>query len=147
MQRLTLAIPGNEDFARRLSQTYGSDVGRIETRRFPDGESYVRLHGETAGQVVDLICTLTHPDQQFLLLVFAADAARELGAREVNLVAPYLAYMRQDKRFHDGESVTSRSFARMVSSTLDKLLTVDPHLHRYALAYAQDIGDIVKIKP
>ena len=147
MQRLTLAIPGNEDFARRLSQTYGSDVGRIETRRFPDGESYVRLHGETAGQVVDLICTLTHPDPQFLLLVFAADAARELGAREVNLVAPYLAYMRQDKRFHDGESVTSRSFARMVSSTLDKLLTVDPHLHRYALAYAQDIGDIVKIEP
>ena len=96
---------------------------------------------------MDLICTLTHPDQQFLLLVFAADAARELGAREVNLVAPYLAYMRQDKRFHDGESVTSRSFARMVSSTLDKLLTVDPHLHRYALAYAQDIGDIVKIEP
>ena len=88
MQRLTLALPGNEDFARRLSQTYGSDVGRIETRRFPDGESFVRLHGEPVGQDVDLICTLTHPDQQFLLLVFAADAARELGAREVNLVAP-----------------------------------------------------------
>ena len=131
MQRLTLALPGNEDFARRLAQTYGGDVGRIETRRFPDGESYVRLHGEPTGQIVDLICTLTHPDPQFLLLVFAADAARELGAREVNLVAPYLAYMRQDKRFHDGESVTSRSFARMVSSTFDKLLTVDPHLHRY----------------
>ena len=131
MQRLTLALPGNEDFARRLAQTYGGDVGRIETRRFHDGESYVRLHGEPTGQIVDLICTLTHPDPQFLLLVFAADAARELGAREVNLVAPYLAYMRQDKRFHDGESVTSRSFARMVSSTFDKLLTVDPHLHRY----------------
>ena len=63
--------------------------------------------------------------------MFAADAARELGASEVNLVAPYLAYMRQDKRFHDGESVTSRSFARLVSSTFDQLLTVDPHLHRH----------------
>ena len=61
MQRLTLAIPGNEDFARRLSQTYGSDVGRIETRRFPDGESYVRLHGEPADRIVDVICTLAHP--------------------------------------------------------------------------------------
>ena len=131
MQRLALALPGNEDFAGRLAQAYGSDVGRVETRRFPDGESYVRLHGEPVGQIVDLICTLTHPDPQFLLLVFAADAARELGALEVNLVAPYLAYMRQDKRFHDGESVTSRTFARLVSSTFDKLLTVDPHLHRY----------------
>ena len=96
MQRLTLALPGNEHFAGRLAQAYGSDVGRIETRRFPDGESYVRLHGEPTG-----------------------------------LIAPYLAYMRQDKRFHDGESVTSRTFARLVSSTFDKLLTVDPHLHRY----------------
>ena len=62
MQRLTLALPGNEDFAGRLAQAYGSDVGRVETRRFPDGESYVRLHGEPVGQIVDLICTLTHPD-------------------------------------------------------------------------------------
>ena len=58
MQRLTLALPGNEDFAGRLAQAYGSDVGRVETRRFPDGESYVRLHGEPVGQIVDLICTL-----------------------------------------------------------------------------------------
>ena len=131
MQRLTLALPGNEDLARGIAQACGSEAGRIETRRFPDGESYVRLHGEPADRIVDVICTLAHPDPQFLLLAFAADAARELGAQEVNLIAPYLAYTRQDKRFHDGESVTSRSFARLVSSTFDKLLTVDPHLHRY----------------
>ena len=114
MQRLTLALPGNEDLARGIAQACGSEAGRIETRRFPDGESYVRLHGEPADRIVDVICTLAHPDPQFLLLV-----------------APFLAYMRQDKRIHDGESVTSRSFARLVSSTFDKLLTVDPHLHRY----------------
>ena len=131
MQRLTLALPGNEALAHQLAQACGSDVGSIETRRFPDGESYVRLHGDPAGRAVDLVCTLDRPDPQFLSLVFAADAARELGASEVNLVAPYLAYMRQDKRFHDGESVTSRSFARLVSSTFDQLLTVDPHLHRH----------------
>ncbi len=54
---------------------------------------------------------------------FAADAAREPGAREVNLIAPYLACMRQDMRFQHGEAVSSHSFAR--------LLTVDPHLHRH----------------
>lgn len=131
MQRLTLALPGNEELAHRLAQACGSEVGRIETRRFPDGESYVRVHGDPSGRAVDLVCTLARPDPQFLSLVFAADAARELGASEVNLVAPYLAYMRQDKRFQDGESVTSLSFARLVSSTFDKLLTVDPHLHRH----------------
>jgi ribose-phosphate pyrophosphokinase len=50
----------------------------------------------------------------------------------VRLVAPYLAYMRQDKAFRPGEAVTSDSFARLISSLFDGLATVDPHLHRRA---------------
>src|SRR3546814_11225332 len=67
----------------------------------------------------------------FLRLIFVADAARALGAREVTLIAPYLAYMRQDRRFRPGEAVTSRPFAGLISSSFDRLVTVDPHLHRY----------------
>lgn len=131
LQRVTLALPGNEDFACRISQAMGSTLERIETRQFPDGESYVRLHGDLVGRTVDLVCTLARPDAQFLALVFAADAARDLGAAQVNLVCPYLAYMRQDKRFHAGESITSLSFARLLASTFDQMVTVDPHLHRH----------------
>lgn len=131
MQRLILPMPGNESFAGQLAECLGAELGRIETRLFPDGESYVRLHGDPRGRRVDLVCTLAWPDARFLPLVFAADAARDLGASEVNLVAPYLAYMRQDARFNEGESISSLSFARLVSSTFDRLLTVDPHLHRH----------------
>ena len=131
MQRLILPLPGNQAFAEQLAAAVDGELGSIETRRFPDGECYVRLHGDPRGRAVDLVCTLAQPDLQFLSLVFAADAARELGASEVNLVAPYLAYMRQDKRFNPGESVTSLSFARLLSSTFDALLTSDPHLHRH----------------
>ena len=131
MSRLILPLPGNEPFAAQLADALGGELGRIETRHFPDGESYVRLHGDPSGRAVDLVCTLARPDPQFLPLVFAADAARELGASAVNLVAPYLAYMRQDIRFQPGECISSLSFARLLSSTFDTLLTVDPHLHRH----------------
>lgn len=130
-RRLLLALPGNEALAEQLAAAVDGEWAAVETRRFPDGESYVRLPVEPAGRVVDLVCTLAAPDGQFLPLVFAADAARELGAAQVNLIAPYLAYMRQDCRFRPGESVSSRSFARLVSSTFDRLVTVDPHLHRH----------------
>ena len=43
-----------------------------------------------------LAASLNQPDAATLPLLFAADAARELGALQVGLVAPYLAYMRQD---------------------------------------------------
>ncbi|MFG1316503.1 ribose-phosphate pyrophosphokinase [Xanthobacter sp. DSM 24535] len=130
--RLILPLPGNEIFARHLAESGGWELGAIETRRFPDGETYVRILSNIANRPVDLVCTLAPPDDGFLRLVFAADAARSLGAREVTLVAPYLAYMRQDRRFLPGEAVTSKTFARLVSSTFDRLVTVDPHLHRYA---------------
>jgi ribose-phosphate pyrophosphokinase len=63
--------------------------------------------------------------------VFAAATARELGAEKVGLIAPYLAYLRQDRRFRSGEAVTSRQVAQLLSNTFDWLVTVDPHLHRY----------------
>lgn len=129
--RLILPTPGNEAFAAALAAAGGWEVGRLETRRFPDGERYLRILSDIAGRAVDIVCTLVDPDPDFLTLLFAADAARDLGAVEVNLVAPYLAYMRQDRRFQAGEAVTSRTFARLVSASFDRLLTVDPHLHRY----------------
>ena len=128
---LMLPLPGNERFAQDLA-VFGGEVGVIETRRFPDGETYLRLLSPVAGRAVDLVATLAGPDPDFLRLAFAADAARTQGAARVRLVAPYLAYMRQDKAFRSGEAVTSDTFARLVSSLFDGLVTVDPHLHRRA---------------
>lgn len=130
-ERLLLPCPGNEAFAARIAADGGWACGAIEHRRFPDGESYLRLACDVAGRTVDIVCTLSQPDDKLLPLLLAADTARELGAAKVNLIAPYLAYMRQDKRFHPGEAVSSHTFARLLSSSFDHLTTVDPHLHRY----------------
>ncbi len=99
-------------------------------RHFPDGESYVRIDAPVADREVILLCTLDRPDDKLLSLLFAAGTAKELGAVRVGLVAPYLAYMRQDRRFQAGEAVTSVHFARLLSASVDWLVTVDPHLHR-----------------
>jgi ribose-phosphate pyrophosphokinase len=71
------------------------------------------------------------PAEKFLTVAFVAATARDLGARRVGLVAPYLAFMRQDVCFAPGEGVTSRYFARLLSSAVDWMVTVDPHLHRH----------------
>jgi len=131
MSLLVCALPGNERYAARLRARLGARALRLETRAFPDGESYVRLVGECRGREIAFVSTLNDPDPKFLGLLFAARAARELGARRIGLVAPYLAYMRQDKRFRKGEAVSSAYFAALVSEAFDWLVTVDPHLHRH----------------
>jgi ribose-phosphate pyrophosphokinase len=128
---LLFPLPGNEQLASDLCRHLPAERGEVTLRRFPDGESYVRLHSSPAGRVVVVAATLHRPDDKFLPLVFVAETARELGARQVVLVAPYLAYLRQDRRFHPGEGVSSRYFARLLSQAFGGLVTVDPHLHRY----------------
>lgn len=128
---ILFAMPGNEAFALHLDRAISCEVGQMETRHFPDGESYIRLLSPVRGRDVIFVCTLDHPDEKMIALYLAISIARELGARRVGLVAPYLAYMRQDARFQDGEGVTSVHFARFVSDFCDWLVTVDPHLHRH----------------
>jgi ribose-phosphate pyrophosphokinase len=131
-----LALPGNE----ALAAAIGGDVGRLVVRRFPDGESYVRVESAVAGRDVVLACTLDRPDAKLVSLLLVAATAKDLGATRVGLVAPYLGYMRQDARFRDGEGVTSAYVARLLSASVDWLVTVDPHLHR-----RRSLGEIYAI--
>ncbi|HMA11508.1 MAG TPA: ribose-phosphate pyrophosphokinase-like domain-containing protein, partial [Steroidobacteraceae bacterium] len=128
MSGALLALPGHEALAASLRGALDVPAIALTTRDFPDGESYLRIEGDVKGMDVAVLCTLHEPNPRFLPLAFIADALRELGAASVGLVAPYLAYMRQDARFLPGEAVTSISFARLVSRQFDWLVTVDPHL-------------------
>lgn len=125
-------LPGNEQLATGLVQALNASQGVIRAREFPDGETYVR--GETDCEDMDavLVANLFQPNAKILPLLFFARALRELGARRVLLVSPYLPYMRQDIQFQSGEVITSEIFARLLSDTVDALVTVDPHLHRYS---------------
>jgi len=122
-----IAIPGSEEHARRVGSRLGLPVVVPELRQFPDGELYIRIQDPLDD---DVAIVGNASSDNFLRVAFIAATARDLGAKRVGLIAPYLAYMRQDIRFNPGEGVTARYFARLVSGTVDWLVTVDPHLHR-----------------
>jgi ribose-phosphate pyrophosphokinase len=125
-----------DELARRLRWERGQRV----LREFPDGEAYIRIDSPVRGRPVWIACSLHRPNEALLQTLLLAETLRDLGARSVSLVAPYLAYMRQDERFQPGEAVTARYCARLLSQYFDALVTVDPHLHRLtSLAEIYDI--------
>lgn len=130
MKPIVFAMPGNEQMAANICKLRGWETGSWEMRRFPDGESFVRYLSEIDGRDVAIVGSLDRPDEKAIALYLAASVAREIGARQIGLVVPYLAYMRQDFRFHPGEGITAKHFARLLSGACDWLVTVDPHLHR-----------------
>lgn len=114
-----------------LCEALPATAGELSVRRFPDGESHLRIDTPVGGRRCIVLADLSRPDPKYLPLIFLAATLRELGAVSVGLLAPYLCYMRQDRRFVEGEALTSRLFAAELSRHFDWLVTVDPHLHRY----------------
>ena len=130
MSAVILAFADSMAAADRLGASLDLPVRDVAVHRFPDKEALVRI--PASAQSVILYRSLDDPDRKLIELLLAASAARDSGAERVILVAPYLAYMRQDKAFHPGEAVSQKVIGGLLASHLDALLTVDPHLHRVA---------------
>ena len=103
----------------------------IDSHRFPDGEIKLRLPAEMAQRVV-LYRSLDNPNEKLVELLLVAQTARALGARHLTLVAPYMAYMRQDMAFTPGEAISQRIVGQFLSTIVNAIISVDPHLHRVA---------------
>jgi len=130
MKSIVFALPGNEEFAGKIAGRLNAEIGEATIRQFPDGETYIQIKSDVKGKRVILICTLHEPDNKLLPLYFLSKTSKDLGADCTCLIAPYLAYMRQDKRFHPGEAITSEYFGSLISRFAETLVTIDPHLHR-----------------
>lgn len=129
---ILVPFPEMRPLAEDLAPALGAELRELDWHRFPDGESLISLPGDLDGADVALLATLRDPDRLALPLRFAAATAREIGARRVGLIAPYLGYMRQDHRFEAGQAVSAPLFAQFLGESFEWLVTVDPHLHRIA---------------
>lgn len=127
---IVFEMPGNKDLADGIRIRLGAGEGQAVIRKFPDGESYIRIEQAVKDKDCIVACTLYAPDPQFIPLYFLIRQLRSMEARSIILAVPYLSYMRQDIAFQEGECVTARVFPDLFKGLLDGIVTVDPHLHR-----------------
>lgn len=124
--------PSSTELGRKIAETLGVETVRVAHKKFPDGESYVRLEGEVAGEEVAIVQSTGPPqDTNLIQLFILADAAKDLGAKRVIAIVPYLAYARQDKRFLPGEAISIQTIGRLLkASGVDELITINVHQER-----------------
>jgi ribose-phosphate pyrophosphokinase len=114
--------------ARRLTESLGAPLFAIDRHVFPDGEGLVTVTPSTG--TVAIYRSLDRPDGKIMSLLLAADALRRAGAMRVVLVAPYMAYLRQDTIFKPGQALSRDVLGRLLGERFDAIVTVEPHLHR-----------------
>jgi ribose-phosphate pyrophosphokinase len=128
-------LPSSAEEARRLADRLSVACRDIAVHRFPDEE--LRVTVAPAATTTIVFASLDKPDDKLLALLFASEALRRGGAKRLVLVAPYLCYMRQDMAFHEGEAISQKVIGRLLAGAVDRVVTVDAHLHR-----TKYIGDV-----
>jgi ribose-phosphate pyrophosphokinase len=122
------AFAEDADPARRLACALDLPFSLVALHRFPDGESLPTV--PPGGPTVIVYRTLDRPDAKLMPLLLACDAWRRAGAERLVLVAPYLSYLRQDAVFAPGQPLSRDVFGQILGSRFDRVVTVEPHLHR-----------------
>jgi len=112
--------------AEDLSKELKIPLANTISKRFPDDEFYMRILDNISGKHVIIVQT-TYPDPNIIELFLLQNAAVEAGAKEISVVIPYFGYARQDTKFQEGEPISAKAMANLISLNADRVITVDPH--------------------
>ena len=126
-----------------ISCSHGKHLGRLIAKKlktehsdlfvdkFPDNELRIRLQSKVKNKEVIFVQSFYGQINDLIIeCILAGSTAKELGAKKVVLLAPYFPYLRQDKRFNDGEAVSQKIIGRLFGNYFDEIIVMDPHLHR-----------------
>jgi len=129
---LVLGGSAGDHIAVKLASILNAELGDIEVKKFPDGETYVRIQADVTGKDVVYVNSLQKgPNDLTVETLFTLATLKDLGAARVVAVIPYMSYARQDERFNPGEVISIEVLGRLFKSVEpDIIYTVDIHLHR-----------------
>ncbi|MEM3061682.1 MAG: ribose-phosphate diphosphokinase, partial [Candidatus Bathyarchaeia archaeon] len=123
-----IIIPGSasKDLGTKVATVLNLEPVFIQYKIFPDGESYIRFTDELKNKDVVIIQSCSPPqDKNLIELLLMLDNAKDLGARSITAIVPYLAYSRQDRRFMPFEAISIKTIAKLIESTgTDEIITL-----------------------
>ncbi|HXX72244.1 MAG TPA: ribose-phosphate diphosphokinase [Candidatus Acidoferrales bacterium] len=129
---IVIGGPTSLPLASKVANELGVDAGKLEVRRFPDGEKYLRVLSDVKDQNVVVVQSIHHtPDELLFEYLLLVDTVKDLGAKRVTAFIPYFAYARQDERFKPGEALSFKTVSKLIESVgTDEIYTIDMHQHR-----------------
>jgi len=129
--------PSSRSLAKKISTLLNVPLASTRTKRFPDGEFYFKFDEDVSHDELLIVQSLYPPQDSHVLELFSIlHTARDLGVKSIKVFAPYLAYSRQDRRYLEGECLSSGMIAEILENLgADSLYTIDVHNRRVLSMY------------
>ncbi|MEK6856893.1 MAG: ribose-phosphate diphosphokinase, partial [Nanoarchaeota archaeon] len=120
--------------AEKIARKLNVDYDDVSLRDSSEGELHVKFNQDLKGKKVALVQSLyPYPNHSLFEVIYAASVARDLGAKEIIHVAPYLAFFREDSRKMKFECIQQNTVADLLNRNVDSVLSVEPHVHQHNL--------------
>jgi ribose-phosphate pyrophosphokinase len=128
---LLLSGTGNRVLAEEVAAELGGSLCKATSRRFADGEIFVRIDENVRGRDVYIIQPTNPPAENLLELLLLMDAAKRASAMRITAVIPYFGYARQDRKDQPRVAISAKLMANMISQAgADRVLAIDFHQHQ-----------------
>jgi ribose-phosphate pyrophosphokinase len=126
-----LIIPGSasRDLSRRICEHLSVEPGHLTSRRFSDGETFVKIEDNVRGRDVFVVQATQQPTNENLMeLLLTLDALRRASADRITAVIPYFGYARQDRKDQGRVALSAKLVANLITiAGADRVLAVDLH--------------------
>jgi ribose-phosphate pyrophosphokinase len=107
----------------------GGRLGDINIRRFPDGETHVKIVDNIRGMdvyIVQPICT--QPNEMLMELLIMIDALKRASAGSIVALIPYYGYARQDRKVAPRTPITAKLVADLIEAAgATRVVSMDMH--------------------
>jgi ribose-phosphate pyrophosphokinase len=119
----------NPGLAAKMAHALELELGNVDIRHFPDGETFVKFVQNIRGADVFIIQpTCSPPNENLMELLIMLDAARRASAARITAVLPFFGYGRQDRKDQPRVPITAKLTANLlVTAGADRILTMDLH--------------------
>ena len=109
--------PASLELGSKVASSLNIKPSLVKLKVFPDGEHYIQIGESITNQDVILIQTTAFPQNENLIDLFLMiEAINNMNPKSISIIVPYFAYSRQDKRFLEGESLSSKVFCQIIEN-------------------------------
>jgi ribose-phosphate pyrophosphokinase len=128
---LLISGTANRPLAEEISQQINLRLADVTTKRFADGEIFVRINENARGRDVFIVQPTPPPADSIMELLLLIDAAKRASAARVTAIVPYYGYARQDRKDQPRVAIGAKLVANLLEAAgADKVLGIDFHTHQ-----------------
>ena len=118
----------NPLLADSIAKSLGQDLGKIEIKKFSDGELSIAFLENIRNENVYIIQSLNHPADNIIELLLMLDAAKRASSKNVVAVIPYLGYGRQDRKDRPRVPISARLMLDLMTAVgVNRIICMDLH--------------------